>query len=275
MRKNIDSSKLRIITILSVILSITLAIVSYYGSFVPETYQRDAASMAAQGKGQDIVDLFFVVPILLLTLALMHKNNRTAYFIFSGTVFYILYSFFIYSFGVHFNNLFLMYCITLGISFFVFILMIIELNNMEVENWFSEKIPVRTIGIYFIIIAAMFYLLWLKDIVPAIINNTIPRDVREYHLLVNPVHVLDISFALPGLVITAVLLIKKQRIGIIFAPVFLVFTLILAIALIGMVIMLNLEGISEDVSVVIIFSILAIISSIILFKFLTCIKKDL
>jgi hypothetical protein len=46
----------RIIIVLSVLLAISLALVSYYGAFVPSTYERDAASMAAQGMGQDIVD---------------------------------------------------------------------------------------------------------------------------------------------------------------------------------------------------------------------------
>lgn len=269
-----ESKQLKIITILTVVLSIALAIVSYYGAFVSSTYERDAASMAAQGIGQDIVDLFFVVPLLIIALVFMLRKNKLAYFIFSGTVFYILYSFFIYSFGVHFNNLFLLYCLTLGISLYTFILVISELNRMDVQNWFSNKVPARSIGIYFIFIALIFYLLWLKDIVPAILSNTIPKTVSDYNLLVNPVHVLDIAIALPALIITAILLIRKHRLGIILTPVFLVFIIILTIALIAMVIMLKIKGISDETSVAGIFIILAIISIIILSLFLKNIKID-
>ncbi len=268
------SKQLKIITTLTVVLSFALAIVSYYGAFVSNTYKRDAASMAAQGIGQDIVDLFFVVPLLIISLVLMYRNNKVAYFIFSGTVFYILYSFFIYSFGVHFNNLFLLYCLTVGASLYTFILIISELNGMDVQNWFSNKVPVRTIGIYFIFIALMFYLLWLKDIIPAILSNTIPKDVSDHNLLVNPVHVLDIAFVLPGLIITAILLIRKHKVGFILTPVFLVFIIILAIALIAMVIMLKIKGISDDTSIAAIFIILAIISIIILGIFLKNIKRN-
>lgn len=262
------NSQLKIITILTLLFAFFLAIVSYYGAFVLSTYERDAASMAAQGIGQDIVDLFLVVPLLLISLLLMHRKNKRAYFIFSGTVFYILYSFFIYSFGVHFNNLFLLYCLILGLSLYVFILLVSGLNGMEIEDWFPPNIPVRSIATYFIFIALMFYLLWLKDIVPAIISNTIPKSVSDYNLLVNPVHVLDIAFTLPGLIITAILLLKKQRLGLILTPVFLVFTIILTIALIAMVIMLKIKGINDETSVAGIFVVLSIIGTVLLSLFL-------
>ena len=119
----------------------------------------------------------------------------------------------------------------------------------------------------------MFYMLWLKDIVPAILHNSVPSEVGENNLQVNPVHVLDISIALPGFIITAILLIKKHKLGFILTPIILVFIIILAIALIGMVIMLKIKGLSDDISVSIIFSLLAIISSIFLIKFFKASKN--
>ena len=79
--------------------------------------------------GQDIVDLFIVVPLLILSLVFVRKGKVNSYFIFSGILFYILYSFFIYSFGVHFNNLFLLYCLTLGTSLYTFIIMVVQLTK--------------------------------------------------------------------------------------------------------------------------------------------------
>ncbi len=263
---------LKIITFLSLILVVSLAVVSFTGALVSSTYERDAPSMAAQGIGQDMVDLFLVVPLLLLSLFLVHRKNRVAYFIFAGTLFYILYSFVIYSLGVHFNRLFLWYCLTLGLSLYAFLLTVIQMNRMEVESWFNPKLPVKIIGGYLIFVAVLFYLLWLKDVVPAILNNTIPQTVSDYHLLVNPVHVLDLSIVLPGLMITAILLIKKHRLGYIFAPITLVFILILTIALIGMVVMLRVKGISDETSVAGIFTVLALISLIFLVLFFRSLK---
>jgi len=266
--------QLKITTILSILLTITLAVVSVFGVFVPGTYERETASMAAQGRGQDLVDLFFILPLFVISLIYMLKNKKTAYFIYSGTVLYILYSFIIYSFGVHFNQLFLIYCFTLGLSLYAFILIMCTLNSLDVKNWFSTEVPGRSLGIYLIAIAVLFYLLWFKDIIPAIVHNTVPESVSNYNLLVNPVHVIDIAFALPGLIITAILLFKKSKLGYILGPVSLVFIINLAIALTGMVIMVKIRGISDDSSVAGIFIILAVISLVFLVLFLRQLKTN-
>lgn len=126
--------------------------------------------------------------------------------------------------------------------------------------------------LFLLFIAVMFYLLWFKDIIPAIVNNSVPESVSNYNLLVNPVHVIDIAFALPGLIITAILLLKKHHLGYILAPISLVFIINLAIALTGMVIMVKVRGISDDTSVAAIFIILAVISFVFLIFFLRRLK---
>lgn len=87
-------------------------------------------------------------------------------------------------------------------------------------------------------------------------------------MLGNPVHVLDLSIALPGLALTTVLLMKKRRLGYILAPVLLVFVIILTIALAGMVMMTKARGITEDISIAVIFIVLAVISIVFLYLFL-------
>ncbi|MDH4219194.1 MAG: hypothetical protein OEY18_16055 [Candidatus Aminicenantes bacterium] len=256
------------IVILSTVMAIALAVVSFFGAFDVVTYERDAASMAAQGAGQDLVNLVFVVPLLVFALIFMLRNSRIASFIFGGSVFYILYSFCIYAFGLHFNKFFLLYCLVLGSSLYSFILVILELTKMDVQNWFGEKVPIRLTGVYLLLISALFYILWFKDIIPAVLMDTIPKNVSNYNLLVNPVHVLDLSIALPGLILTAVLLMKKRRLGYILAPVLLVFVIILTIALAGMVMMTRARGITEDTSIAVIFIALAVISIVFLYLFL-------
>jgi len=151
--------------------------------------------MAAQGIGQDFVDLFIVVPILLISLVYMRKNNKTATLLFGGTIFYILYSFIIYCFGVHFNQLFLIYCATLGLSLYIFIIYMMEMHKTEIQNWFKETMPNKLFSYFLIIVAVLFYLIWLKDVIPAIIGSYTPKLISDNNLLVNPVHVIDIAIA--------------------------------------------------------------------------------
>ena len=101
------TSTFKTLRILTILLAISLAVVSIAGAFFSGTYERDAASMAAQGAGQDLVDLFLVVPMLIITFFYASKGKRVASLLYGGILFYIMYSFIIYCFGVHFNQFFL------------------------------------------------------------------------------------------------------------------------------------------------------------------------
>jgi hypothetical protein len=270
-----ESKQMKIIIVLSVALAVTVAAASFFGIFVSGTYERETASLAAQGIGQDIVNLFLAVPLLVISLIFMLRECRFAFFIYGGTVFYFLYSYVIYSLGIHFNSLFLLYCIILGLSVYSFILIVHELSKRDITDWFKPKVPVRTTGIYLLFVSVMFYFLWLKELIPAVMNNTIPKSVSDYNLLVNPVHVIDIAFALPGLIISAVLLMKKNRFGYILTPISLVFVIILAVALAAMVLMVKIRDLSDEGSVAVIFVVLTVISAVFLFLFLkNLIKRE-
>ncbi|GAB4368073.1 MAG: hypothetical protein Kow0042_09040 [Calditrichia bacterium] len=264
----------KILIILSSVLVIGLAVASYFGAFDADTYIRETPSLAVQGVAQDLVNLFLVVPLLILSLYFSAKGNRFAFFILGGTVLYVLYSYFIYTFGIHFNKLFLVYCLTLGTAFYAFILIVLDLARMQFPVKSTEQLPLRFMGVFLLIVAFMFYSLWLKEIVPAILQDTLPPSVSDYNLLVNPVHVLDTAILLPALIVTAILLFKKKPFGLILAPMLLVFIIILAIALVAMVIMLKIKGLEEDISAGVIFIALAFISFIFLLFFQRAVKMN-
>jgi hypothetical protein len=224
--------------------------------------------------GQDIFDLFIIVPLLLILLIYSSRGARTALFLLGGTVLYIMYSYFIYSFGIHFNSLFLFYCFTLGSSFYLFVIIIIEFMLKDVENWFEGSIPVKSTATFLIIVAVMFYILWFSDIIPAILSNSVPLSVSSDNLMVNPVHVMDLAFILPGLILTAVLLIKKRRLGIILTPILLIFIIEMSLALIAMALMLNIRHMSADLSLIGIFGVLTVISVIFLILFVRRMKTQ-
>jgi hypothetical protein len=245
--------------ILTLLLALSLSIVSIAGGFFPDTYERDHVSMAAQGAGQDLVDLFLVVPLLLVTYFLAARGSRKASLLYAGTLAYIMYSFVIYCFGVYFNQLFLLYCLTLSLSIYAFILVFADLKQQRVESWFGQA-PVKLISLYLGFVALVFYVLWLTSVVPAILQNEIPKEVSEYNLLVNPVHVIDLAFALPALLIGSVLIWRRQGVGFIIASLSLVFMVLLTLALAAMVLMLVVREISEDFTVAMVFGILSITS---------------
>jgi len=254
-----DVIHFRQLRVLTILLSISLAVISGVGAFLPETYARDSPSMAAQGAGQDMVDFFLVVPLLLITFFYASKGSRQGLLLFGGVLAYIMYSYVIYAFGVHFNRFFLLYCSTLGLSLYAFIIFMRGVRHLEMDRWF-QRAPEKPVSIFLVLVALVFYGLWFSTVLPATFGDSIPQEISDNDFLVNPIHVIDLAFALPALLIGAVQIWKKRSLGYLIASLALVFMVLLTIALAAMMVMLVIRGISEDYTVALIFGIVCIIA---------------
>ena len=263
----------KIILALSIPLLVLLAIASYSGIFISATYARNTTSFAAQGIGQDIVNLFIVAPLLLLSTILYYKGNKKAMFLWAGLLSYILYSYVIYGFAQPFNFLFLVYCAILGISFYAFMYFVISKINGAIKDWYEEKFPKRAVIIYFVIIAALFYFVWLSEVVPALLNDEIPESIIENGTTTNPVHVLDLSILLPALLITGIFLFRDNKFGYLLAPILLVFLTFMALAVIGMIIAMIILGVETDLGLSVIFGLIIMINIVISFLVFRTIKS--
>jgi len=257
---------------LSVPLAILTAIVSYAGIFIESTYSKETSSYAAQGIGQDFVNLFIVVPALVLASFFACRKNKLGLMIWSGAIFYLAYSYTIYSFGLHFNQLFIVYCLILGLSFYALVYFLITSLKENVSEWFAKKISTISTGIFLIVIAILFYFIWFSEIIPSIVTNTIPKSITESGLLINPVHVLDIAICLPALIITGIALIKRKDIGMLLAPTMMIFCILMAVAIAVMVLVMKSRGMEADFNLTAIFGIIAIISTLFLIQFLRKLK---
>src|SRR5262245_44773179 len=107
----------RIWLALSLAAAFLMAVASAAGIYCPDVYARETPSWAAQGTGQDIVNLFVVAPALVVCAYLAGRGSLRAWLVWLGLLFYVLYSYVLYAFFVHFNRLFLVYVSVLGLSF--------------------------------------------------------------------------------------------------------------------------------------------------------------
>jgi hypothetical protein len=73
--------------------------------------------------------------------------------------------------------------------------------------------PVRVIGAYLLVLAALFLAVWIRQIVLAILANTPPPGVREANRPINPTHVLDLGFLLPLCAVAGILLWRGRPWG--------------------------------------------------------------
>ena len=240
----------------SIPLSISLLISSVSGLFIKSVYSRETANWAVQGAGQDIMNLL-LIPLLLISAYRIKTKVKTSLFLWLGCMFYLLYSFVIYSFAIHFNALFLVYCTNLGLSVYAIITVLFQTDLAEIKSRFDEKKSYLTASAFLICMALLFAMLWLKEIIPALLGGIVPATILESGIPVNPVHVLDLAIFLPAFFVSAFLLYKKHPAGYLFVPSLLMFAAIMAISIGELFIYMKMNHVSDDISPVYVMLILA------------------
>jgi len=223
-----------------------VGIVSVVGLYTPGFYHQESINWQAQSIGQDLIDLFMITPVLLICAALAYGGSRPAKFIWAGANLYLAYTFMIYTFDIHFNSLFYFYCLCLGLSFYsvLFFLYSELMKPAQEEEALSAK--TRLISVYFIAISVLFYVLWLSDVVTAILYDTSPESLILAGLPTNPVHVLDLAIILPALCGTGILLFRQHKIGFLLAPIMLVFTLLMNLTIGGLNLVMHYRGLGTN-----------------------------
>jgi len=252
------------VMLLPVTLAALIVGVSLVGIFSPDFYATETLNWKVQSIGQDIVDLVLIAPALLAATLISIKRRKTGVSLLGGVLIYIIYTFVIYCFDVHFNTLFVFYCAILGLAFFLFLYFIYnqlqDQHIIKIENAGVRKF----IGIYFIVIAVLFYFLWLSELIPAILSNSTPAVLVEAGLPTNPVHVIDLSIFLPGIFITGILLIKNHKLGLILTPVMLSFFILMNITIGVLSFMMEQQGLNGSLALTMVMGILALLSLVLL-----------
>jgi hypothetical protein len=254
-------------------LSALIIVVSIVGFVTPGFYSSETLNWRTQSLGQDMIDLFLVAPCLLITSIISYRNNKTATAIWGGIVLYLTYTFVIYCFDVHFNRLFLLYCICLGLSFYSVIYFLFTHLKENQKIFVENKLLVRITGIYFIIIAVLFYLLWMSEIVPAILRNAVPKSVVEAGLFTNAVQVIDLSVVLPGIFIIGICMLKRTSTAFILVPFALTFFIFMDITIGAIAVVMNAKGVQDSLAIVFVMALLAMLSLALLVWYVRSLKS--
>ncbi|WP_298223834.1 hypothetical protein [Flavobacterium sp.] len=256
------------IFILSLLLTGLIAVENYTGLMTDHFYDQETLNWQAQSMGQDLINLLLVVPGLLITSWLTYKHNKIAPIIKAGILLYVSYTFTIYCFNIHFNRLFLLYCFTLGLSFYMLCHFVISNIDVVNESVKLKSTAATVTGFYFLAIALLFYFLWLSEIVPASIENKLPQSLADTGLFTNGVQVIDLALLLPGVFITGILLLQRSAVAQILAPVILTFFVLMDITIATLTLVMNIKGIESDLSVMVIMALLDIFSLVLLVWFI-------
>jgi hypothetical protein len=244
-----------------------VALTALCGIFLPSTYARETASWAAQGVGQDWANLLVAVPWLLTCGALVSRGSRRAELLLAGAMVYLVYSYVLYAVGVHFNSLFLAYCAVLGVAFWTLAGIGLRLRHDPAAT-LRPEVPVKLAGGFLIALAALFYVLWLSEDLPALAKGVAPASLAEVDLPSNPVHVLDLAIVLPAMTWSGVALLQRRPLGAATAAILLAFCLLMTVAIAVMAAVMRLRGVTSDPTPAVVMGATAAACAIVLARFL-------
>lgn len=181
---------------LSWLLVIVVVGMSLAAAISPELF-RDPAYTVGNARGTALVMLNIAVPALVTAMIYASRGSEKARLVWLGTLAYILYNTFVFTFSLAFNPLFLLYVTALSLSFWAFIDLYRAVNVEKLTLRFDRQMPVKRFAVYMMVVAGLFFVNWMGQIVPGLITGGRPAFLAGTNMLVSPIHVLDLAVALP------------------------------------------------------------------------------
>ena len=214
-------------------IAVLVAIAAGLGFFIEGLY-RDPSSLIAQAMGQDVVTLVVALPALVISAFLASRGSARGRLVWLGVLGYVVYTYLTYAFGIRFNSLFLVYVALLGCSLYALIGGLATTDFEALKVRFPQKMPVNAASVFLAVVAILFYFVWLSEAVPAVLLGEVPQSVVEDGTPTNVVHVVDMAWLLPGMVLTAVWLWRERAIGYALAGALLTLLALLVLAIVAM-----------------------------------------
>jgi|BarGraIncu00222A_1022003.scaffolds.fasta_scaffold07441_2 hypothetical protein len=185
-------------------------------------YGRETILMLDEAVAQDLVNLSVVCPLILVLVVAARRGSVAAYLCWLGALSFTAYNYAIYCFSLQFGPLFLLWVAVLGGSLYALIGGLAVVDRAAVQARYGAA-SARLAGAFLLLVATLFILLWLADIVPALLAGRKASSAVDINLPTNPVHVLDLAFFLPVVFAAGVLLLRRNAWGYTLAPGLLVF----------------------------------------------------
>lgn len=229
-------------------------------------YKHMSTEVAIQGLAQDVVTLLLAIPILVVAYYFATKGSLKGRLILTGALLYFFLTYLFYVAMAAFNQMYLVYTIILGASFYALILIVLSFELEKLKEYYQRKLPIKFIGGFLMLNAIIVAIQWVDSLLPFLLSDTIPEQVQHYTTLI--VQGYDLAIFLPAGFLSGYLLFTKNIYGYFLAPVYLVFLSILMTALTAKIIGMTMIGL-DVMPVIIVFPTiltLSVICTIIIFK---------
>jgi hypothetical protein len=204
----VTTDPLGILTGLLVVLAI---VASLAGLFAAHLY-RDNAYAVANWRGNDLITLF-AVPVLLGGYSFSRRGSDRGRLIWLGALWYLLYNYAFYLFGTRFNDIFLLYAALVAGSLWALILGLARTDVHGLAGRFRSSTPVRWISAYLAIATVGLAIAWIGQSLSFATGGKPPQIMIDSGATTSYVFALDLTLAVPLMLVAAVLLWRRQAWG--------------------------------------------------------------
>lgn len=175
---------------------------------------RDIEWIRATWFGNDLVTLVVVVPMLAIAAAMASRGSQRARLIWLGGLGYGVYNYAYYLLGAALNAFFPVYVLTFVASLAALIIGLAGSDVRGLADGFSSRTPVRSIGGYYVFVAAGLSAVWFGTWAAYVFaGRPTPIETEAFRL----VAALDTALMVPALAVGGVLLWRRNAWGYVLA----------------------------------------------------------
>jgi len=193
----------------SAIVVILMLVESVLGLLVHDLYHEDRWGVAA-ARGNDLITLALVAPMLALAVA--RRQRPRWVLVWLGGLFYGVYNFAYYAFGMAFNDVFLLHVATMALAIVALVCLVSNLDATEVTSSLNVRPSDRLIAGYMALVGSALIVAWGGFSLRYAITGELPRDVMP-PTAVHLVYALDMSLLAPAFLAGGLLLWRRSAWG--------------------------------------------------------------
>ena len=203
-------------------------------------YRNDSAFKAPILRGTDAVTLFVCVPALLVAIFLYRRDSLRGGLFLTSMLAYFLYNSASLGFGAAYNELLLVYIASFSSSLFAFILACTSIDLDTLAERTSSKFPRRGVAI-FLFFAGLSLVVWILDILGALVDGTFPINLGPY--TTEATYVIDLGVILPTAYLAGILVLRHKPLGTLLASILITVNVSIGLVVASQSLMQALDGI--------------------------------
>jgi hypothetical protein len=211
------------------------------GAFPDPPGEPQLNAALAEARGWSLVTLTVALPLLAVSLLAARRGSRSGQLAWLGTLAYLVYTYLELAVSPPFTALYLAYVVTFACAIPALVMGVAGVDAAALQAALGVAFPRRSIAAFGIVSGSLLALAWLKGIIVQSLAADFgyPSGIAA---IGHVVHALDLGLQTPLGIATGVLLLRNKPGGVVLAPIFLINSLCMGLALTAMVVSSSLAA---------------------------------